>query len=169
MYIDFIILLKILLFIAGIGALTYLALLFKNLFNITSEMKKTYIDNRESIDGSIEQLPEILKNVDKITENTADITGECNVLIKDIRSDVENIIGSTNLIMEDVSDITSTTNKAVSSVGEATEKVANSVSDLTNNVVDTTNSFVDSAGSILDYFFIAKDIIDEIRRYIKKK
>ncbi len=169
MVIDLFVLLKVLLFVAGIITLTYLALVFKNLYDMTNQVKRTMSDNKENIDSTIDMIPSIAENFDNISNSVAGITKECNVLMTDVRGDVEEIVKNSSAIMEDVSTMTDATTSMVTKITDTTEKVATSVEELTGSIADTTNSFVDSASSILDYFYIAKDIIDEFRRYFRKR
>ena len=57
---------KLILFLLGIGVMTYLILVLKNINKIISQAKKLTEDNMKELDTTIKQLPEITQNVNSI-------------------------------------------------------------------------------------------------------
>jgi len=84
---------KTVIFILAAGALFYLLLAAANLVGILKNIRKTLEKNRESIDNTLEKLPEITDNVAKVSE-----------MIKNEMESIEKVVKNVGRISESAKD-----------------------------------------------------------------
>lgn len=145
---------RLILFLLGIGALTFLILALKNITGILGQINKIINDNSREIDRTIKQLPEISENVNAITHDTKqtvkELTPEINGLLHNINSISGKVEGITNFI------------------DDTTHKVGDTVGLVSDTISDTATSFRFNVNNIADYIVIIKEIFESIKKYINK-
>jgi septation ring formation regulator EzrA len=146
---------KLILFLLGIGALTYLILILKNLNKIISKADTIMESNVKEIDSILKQLPNISENVQSITKNVDNVLEE---LAPEINSTVCNI----NEITKDISSMTDSIENTTHKAYETFDIVAESIS-------ETAFSFQNNIKNFDGYLKLILDIIDSIKNIIKKR
>ncbi len=86
-------LIKIVLFLLGAGVLFYLILAMANLVGILKNLNKMLAKNRANIDSSLEKLPEITKNVAKVSD-----------IVKDEMENIQKVMGNIGKISDSAKD-----------------------------------------------------------------
>ncbi|HZK25982.1 MAG TPA: hypothetical protein VFD00_00370 [Thermoclostridium sp.] len=78
---------SVVLFILGIGVLFYLLLAIANLVGILKNVRRTLDKNKDNIDNTLDKLPEITKNVAKVTD-----------ILKEEMESIQKVIGDVGKI-----------------------------------------------------------------------
>lgn len=86
-------LIKIVLFLLGAGVLFYLILAVANLVGILKNLNKMLAKNRANIDSTLEKLPEITKNVAKVSD-----------IVKDEMENIQKVMGNIGKISDSAKD-----------------------------------------------------------------
>ncbi len=146
---------KLILFLLGIGALTYLILILKNINRLISQVNTVMKENEKNIDITIKQLPEISENINSITKNT-------NTAIKDLTPEINGLVHNINNISGKVGSITD-------SIDSTTHKVSETLDIVTDSISETAFAFQYNIKSIDNYIKLIVDIVETIKGYIKKK
>lgn len=138
----------ILLSLAGIAALAYLAILFVNLTKTVKAINTLVKNNETELDTVIKNLPGITKNIGEITEQT-------NAMIAKVEPDISSITNKVSGIVE----------KAESATGSVT----NTVDYLSTSVVDTADNIKYGINSVTDYLALFYEIIQVLKTALKKR
>ena len=146
---------KLILFLLGIGALTYLILIFKNLNKIISKADTIMESNLKEIDDILKQLPIISENIQSITTNMDNVLEE---LTPEIDSTVCNINKITKNVGSITDSIENTTHKAYETFDIVTESISETAFSLQNNIK-----------SFDSYLKLILDVVDSIKNIIKKR
>ena len=141
-------LLNFILYILAIGVLGYLIALFKNANTILSKTKKLIETNEEEIDASLKQLPDIVTNINSLSEDLSELVGE-------ISPDIEGIAANTNSITE--------------RVDESSEILLDAVDTVSGSVAETAEHFGYNIRNAADYIELIMDIIEIIKNAFKGK
>ncbi len=149
-------LLHILLYIAGAAALIYLALVLKNVFQITGKIKNVLEENEVAINDTIKRVPSITNNVDKISADTAVITGEANQLVTTVKPEVERLSKTLSRVSDTVDDVSNR-------VDTTSLKVQTTLADVSDSISDTAKTISINANNVIDYFYILREVIDALR------
>lgn len=136
------------LYLLGIGLLGYLITLIRNANKLVSKARKMVEENEKEIDTSLKQLPEIIINVNSITEDTKE-------LIEKVSPDVTDLIANANSITE-----------KADSTGE---KVFDAIDVVTDSVTEAAFAIEGNMRNIADYVQLLFEIIDIIRNSLKKR
>jgi methyl-accepting chemotaxis protein len=147
-------LLKLILFLLGIGTLGYLMMILKNINKTVSQAQKILETNAEEIDITVKQLPEITANINKLTDETTK-------LITEVSPDVSGVIHNVNGITAKVDDLAGLVDKTGETLGETVEL-------LTDTIAETALSFQFNAKNVTNYIEIAKEIIEIVKNTLKK-
>lgn len=86
-------LIKIVLFLLGAGVLFYLILAVANLVGILKNLNRMLAKNRANIDNTLDKLPEITKNVAKVTD-----------IVKDEMENIQKVMGNIGKISDSAKD-----------------------------------------------------------------
>lgn len=157
-----------LLALAGIGALVYLLLLFKKATEVLS-IAKDLINNRKTeLDKTIASLPEIMENVNTITAKSTLLVDNIDDMVTNSKDNIEGIISSANSSLSDINRITETANSVVYRVGSTAETAVDSVDSIASNIADVSRLFGNNKDNLIDYIYILKDFIEELRRILRK-
>lgn len=149
-------LLQIILYLAGAAALIYLALALKNIVKITGKIKDVLEENEVAINDTVKRLPSISNNVDKISTDTASITGEVNGLVTTIKPEVEKLSGTLAKVTDTVDDLTGR-------VDATSLQVQNTLTDISGSISDTAKTISVNANNVIDYFYIIREVIEALR------
>lgn len=146
---------KLILFLLGIGAVTYLIIVLKNINKLLVQVNNIVKLNEKNIDTTIKQLPEISENINMITKNTnnaiKELTPEINSLSKNINSITGKVDSITNLI-------DGTTHKVTDTLDVVTDSISEAAYSMQYNVKNVDN-----------YLKILLEIFETIKNFIKKK
>ena len=77
-------LLKLILFLLGIGVLTYLLLILRNVNKTIGQAQSMLEANAKELDTVIKQLPEITTNINKLTSESTKLVSEMSPDISEI-------------------------------------------------------------------------------------
>lgn len=155
-------LLTIILYLAGAGALIFLALVLKNVLGIVKKINKTLEDNEQIIDDTIKKVPTLSDNAVEITNNVNLISGEVSELAVSARPEIDRLISTVGTITNTVNDISRT-------VDTTTLKVTSTLSDVSDTISDTSKTISLNANNIIDYFYILKEVVESIKDVFLKK
>lgn len=143
---------QLLLYLVGIGVGIFLILVLKNASKILGQISSVVEDNKEEIDITIKQLPEITTNINSITK-------EVDTLINDISPEINELLESVNTLSGKVENIAGV-------IDETTEKVGDTVDVVTDSIVETAVAFQYNTQDISDYFQIVKEVIKNVKSMI---
>ncbi len=146
---------KILLYIAGIGALGYLIVVLKNLAKFTKEIIGIVEENEENIRDTIKEVP-------KITENVSSISKNADIALKEMTPEISNVLSNVNNISNKVGSITD-------SVEETANKALETADIVNDSVADTAYALKYNVRNINDYINIIIETIEVIKNMIKRK
>ncbi|MFA5576854.1 MAG: hypothetical protein WCZ27_00885 [Tissierellaceae bacterium] len=146
---------KLVLFLLGIGALTYLIIVFKNINKLLTTINTTFEANVKNINSMANQLPEISQNINAITKTT-------NTALKDLSPEVTELIHNVNDISTQVGSITD-------SIDSSTHKIVDTLDIVTDSVSETAFAFQHNVKSIDNYIKLLLEVIETIKNYIKKR
>lgn len=146
---------KLILFLLGIGALTYLILVLKNINKLMSQINIVAEANEKNINDTLEQLPSISKNLTSITKST-------DSAIKDLTPEINGLVQNINGISGKVNSITD-------SIDSTTHKVSETLDSVTDSISETAYAFQYNIKNIDSYIKLIVEIIETIKNAIKKK
>ncbi|MBP2026178.1 hypothetical protein [Peptoniphilus stercorisuis] len=149
-------LLRIILYLAGAGALIYLALVLKNVLKLVNHCNDILEENHKIIDDTIKKVPTLTDNAVDITNNVNIITKESSEIVTAARPDVEKIVSAAGNVAQTVDDISRT-------VDTTTLKVKSTVSNVSDTISDTAKTISINANNIIDYFYIAREVVYAIK------
>jgi methyl-accepting chemotaxis protein len=147
-------LLKLILFLLGIGVLGYLLLILRNVNKTIGQAQVLLEENSKELDSTIKQLPEITANINKLTSETTKLVSEMS---PDISGVVHNVNGITSKI-DDIANI----------VDKTGHTVEDTVGLLTDTLAETALAFQFNAKNVTSYIEIIKEIIEIVRSSLKK-
>lgn len=147
---------KILLYLAGIGVLIYLALVLKNLVKITGTVKDMLEANEVAIDDTMKKVPDIANNANKISADVAVITGEATHLVNEVKPEVEKLVAT-------VGNVSNTVDGISKKVDTTALRVSDTVVDISDSISDTAKTISINANNVVDYFYILREVIEAIR------
>lgn len=146
---------KLILFLLGIGAGTYLILVLNKINKILGQAKDIVEMNLNEIDTTIKQLPDISYNINEITRET--------------KSAITNLTPEINVLLHNVNSISGRVSNITESIDDTTNKVSKTVDSVSNSIVDTAYNFQANTKNIMDYVEFIKDLIDIIKDAIYKR
>lgn len=132
--------------ILGIIALVFLVIVLKNLSKLIKSANEVLEDNRNSIDITIEKIPGIVDDAERLVGNVNELVADPN--IKMAISKANDTLTNVSMISEDVKD-------TVNYFGET--------------AIDTADTFSEGVTSVSDYALMVKDVIDILRNVIGNK
>lgn len=145
---------KIILYIVGIGALGYLIVVLKNAAKLISKVLGIVEDNKENINATIKEVPEITENVNSITKSA-------NLAIKEMTPEINGIVKNANTITNKVGSLTDT--------AEQTALKALDTADMTvDAIADAAYSVKFNIKNINDYIQVVGDVIDRIKEIVRR-
>ncbi len=118
---------KLILFLLGIGAGTYLILVLNKINKILGQAKDIVEMNLNEIDTTIKQLPDISYNINEITRET--------------KSAITNLTPEINDLLHNVNSISGRVSNITESIDDTTNKVSKTVDSVSNSIVDTAYNF----------------------------
>lgn len=146
---------KLILFLLGIGVMTYLILVLKNINRIISQAKKLTEDNMKELDTTIKQLPEITQNINSITK-------EAQTTITKLTPEINGLLFNINSISGKVEGITT-------SLDTTAHKITDTVDQVTEGISETAYAFKLNTKNITDYIQILKEIVEIIKNALSKR
>lgn len=149
-------LLRIILYLAGAGALIYLALVLKRVLKIVDHFNDILNDNHKIIDQTIKKVPILTDNAMDITQNVNILTKDTSEIITAAKPELEKVINAAGNVAQTVDDISRT-------VDITTIKVKDTVSNVSDTITDTAKTISVNANNVIDYFYIAKEVINTIK------
>ena len=84
-------LLRIILYLAGAGALIYLALVLKNVLKSVNRFNDLLAENYKILDDTIKKVPSLTENALEITENVNIITKDTQELMSASKPELEKV------------------------------------------------------------------------------
>lgn len=154
-------LLKLVLFLLGIGVLGYLLLLLRNINKIIGKAEEVIEANMDEIDTTIKQLPGITQNVNMITS-------EANKLVTNITPDVEGVVKNVNGITNKVDRLAGVADGVADVIDSTGQKVGSTVDVLTDTIAETALAFQFNAKNVTSYIELIKEIVEIVRDSLKK-
>lgn len=145
---------KLILFLLGIGALTYLILVLNNINKLLRQARELAEANFKEIDTTIKQLPEISENINAITK-------EAKHTLQNLQPEINGLLHNINSISGRVEGITSI-------IDDTTHKVGDTVGLVSDSISETANAFKFNAKNITDYMTIIKEILEIVKKAIYK-
>lgn len=149
-------LLRIILYLAGAGALIFLALVLKKVLGILGKVQEIVEKNQYVIDDTMKKIPAISDDAIKITANVSSISSEASELLTNVKPEVEKLAQS-------VGGVSNTVNNVTRNLDLAADKVTGAVSNVTDTVSDTAKTIHLNANNVVDYFYILKEVIEVIK------
>lgn len=146
---------KIILFLLGIGVLTYLLIILKNIADMLKRANRLTEENEENFNDTMKEIPKISKRVTSIVENT-------DKAVESIVPEVDGILHSANNITGKVESITDL-------VDGATNKVAETVDSVTTNISDTADTVKMNVDNIAGYIALIDEVLTIIKNIIFNK
>lgn len=146
---------KILLYLVGIGALGYLALVLRNVAKLVSKLTGIVNENEENINEIINEVPQISVNINSITKNA-------DLAIKEMTPEINGIVKNANNITGKVG--------SLSDSAEQTILKALDTADITvDAIADAAYSLKFNVKNVNDYIQIIGDVIERVKEIIKKR
>lgn len=146
---------KLILFLLGIGAMSYLVLIFKHIFKLLKKINSVIEENETSLDTTLKQLPQISENINSITKSA-------DIAIKDLAPEINGLVHNINTISGKVESITE-------SIDNTTNKVFDTFDAVSDSITDTAFAFQYNVKNINDYIQIVLEVIETIKNIIKKR
>lgn len=146
---------KLILFLLGIGAMSYLVLIFKHIFKLLKKINSVIEENEISLDTTLKQLPQISENINSITKSA-------DIAIKDLAPEINGLVHNINTISGKVESITE-------SIDNTTNKVFDTFDAVSDSITDTAFAFQYNVKNINDYIQIVLEVIETIKNIIKKR
>lgn len=143
---------KLILFLLGIGVLSYLIIILNKLNKLLGKFKLLAESNYKELDTTIKQLPEISENINEITK-------EAKTTLTELQPEINELISNVNSISGKVGSITNV-------IDDTTHKVGETVVEVSDSITETANAFKFNAKNINDYLIIIKEVFDMIRSAI---
>lgn len=145
---------KLILFLLGIGALTYLIMILNNFNKILKTARETVEANQKEIDLTIKQLPEISVNVNAITKET-------KIALENIEPELSGLLKNVNSISNRVEGIAGV-------IDDTTHKVGDTVFNVSDSISETADAFRFNARNVNEYLEIIREVFDFIKMAIQK-
>ena len=128
------------------------------LISVISKINSLLQKNKEQLETSIAQIPGLLKNSEKILENTNNNLKKINVLVENVndilkasKKDILNTSGNVSLTLENIKDVSS-------SVAESSKSIASNFIDKSAGIKKNVNGFISIVNIALSYWDILKKI-----------
>jgi len=145
---------KLILFLLGIGVLTYLIIVLSNINKLLGQARAMAENNLKEIDTTIKQLPEISENINAITK-------EAKNTLETLSPEVNDLLKTINSISGKVEGITSV-------VDNTTHKVGDTVDLVSDGIAETVLAFKFNAKNASQYLSIIREVIDMIKKAFYK-
>ncbi|MCD1146703.1 hypothetical protein LQU94_01055 [Peptoniphilus sp. KCTC 25270] len=155
-------LLRILLYLAGIGALVYLALVLKNVVGILKSLRTKLDEHEAVIDDTFKKLPTITDNVTVISTNASRLTTDATEMVEVVKPEVERIAVTVGGVTDTVDDI-------ARSVDETTLRLTSTAAVVSDSINDTARTISFNANNIVDYFYILREVLEALRDVIRTR
>lgn len=149
-------LLRIILYLAGAGALIYLALVLKNVLKSVNRFNNLLEENYKILDDTIKKVPTLTESALEITENVNIITKDTQELMSASKPELEKVAKAAGNVAETIDDISR-------SVDTAAMKMTSTVSNVSDTINDTVKTVSVNANNIIDYFYIGKEVFDSVK------
>ncbi len=149
-------LLRIILYLAGAGALIYLALVLKNVLKSVNRFNDLLAENYKILDDTIKKVPSLTENALEITENVNIITKDTQELMSASKPELEKVAKAAGNVVETIDDISR-------SVDTAAMKMTSTVSNVSDTINDTVKTVSTNANNVIDYFYIGKEVFDSVK------
>ncbi|MCI5839637.1 MAG: hypothetical protein SOZ89_06315 [Peptoniphilaceae bacterium] len=131
--------------ILSIVALVVLILLLKNISKFVSKLNKLIDENHTKVNDVVSKAPSIAEDAKRLISNVNDVVADPNVKLA---------ISKVNDTMDNVSSISSDVKDTVDYFGKT--------------AVDTADTLESGMNSIVDYAYMAKDVVEIIKDVMKK-
>lgn len=148
-------LLKLILYVFGIGALFFLILFLRNLAKIMGNLNSMIESTREPMNETMERLPRLMKNAEEISETT-------NQLMVDLKPNVQSITSNVSQMTEKMGALSTTVESTV-------QKAADTIDVVSGSIADTAYAFSSNVNTIDKYIAIGLEVLDQIKNFIKRK
>ncbi|MDO5301499.1 MAG: hypothetical protein Q4E76_03260 [Tissierellia bacterium] len=155
-------LLQILLYLAGIGALVYLALVLKNVYGIVKTVNGKMNEHAAVIDDTMQKIPTLTDNATILTNNASRLSTDAAEMAQVVKPEVEKIAGT-------VGQLTGTVDDIARSVDETTLRLSNTARVVSDSVSDTAKTISFNANNIVDYFYILREVLEALRDVIRTR
>lgn len=139
---------KLILFLLGIGAVTYLIIVLKNLNKIVVQVGDLAKANAKQIDSVVKELPGISNNINSITSNLNHTLEDITPAINSITKNINNLSGK----------IDNVTDKATDTIDIVSDSISEAAYSIQYNIKNVDN-----------YFKILMEIIETVKSFLKKK
>ncbi|MDO5037817.1 MAG: hypothetical protein Q4E37_05905 [Tissierellia bacterium] len=155
-------LLLILLYIAGIGALVYLALTLKNVFQLIKSINGKLKEHEVVIDDTLRKIPSLTDDATIIASNASKLTTDATELVEVVKPEVEKVaitVGNASATVDDV----------VRTVDETSNKLSQTVNTVSDSLNYTAKTISLNTDNIFDYFYILREVLLAMGEFIKRK
>lgn len=155
-------LLRIILYLAGIGALVFLALALKNIVGILKMVKEKLDQHEGIIDDTFQKIPTLTDNATVITTNASRLSTDVSEMVEVVKPEVEKIATTVGGVTNTVDDISR-------SVDETALRLSNTAAVVSDSINDTAKTISFNANNIVDYFYIMREVLEALRDVIKQR
>lgn len=145
---------KLILFLLGIGVLTYLILVLNNINKLLGQARAMAESNLKEIDTTIKQLPEISENINAITK-------EARITLVNLQPEVNSLLHNINTISGKVEGITGL-------IDDTTNKVGSTLGIVSDSIAETALAFKFNAKNVTEYLSIIKEILEIAKKTFSK-
>ncbi len=152
--------LRFMLYIAGICALVYLAMVLKNIVGILKKVNEKLAEHEAVIDDTVEKIPAITDNVAIIADNASKLSTDATELVEVVKPEVEKIALTVGDMSTTVDDVTRT-------IDETAIRLNSTVGAISDSVSDTARVIAFNADNIFDYFYIFREVAQAIRDVLR--
>lgn len=139
----------LLIFILSIGALIYVIMFLSKVNKIFGQLSELFESNKDEMDRTIKELPDIAFNVKEISKET-------NYAIKTLTPEVDGVLRNANNITQKASEIADT-------LEEGTDKINDTVNGFSNSVLGIANNFESNSKQLSSYVNSFLDIMDTFK------
>lgn len=156
----------ILLMVAGIAALGYLAMVLKSIHSILTNIDNTMEARSVEIDKVISDIPLLVESVQDLTDNVNSLVADVDSVLVSSENDITQIIKNVNGVVSDVNNITSLADELATDVYIGAENVKSTINSLTSGVSGFRSGpklFRKKPSGLFDYFIIARDFAKDVK------
>lgn len=156
--------LVVILALAGLVVLVLLGLFLQNALKFAKSANELLEGKKNEIDTLIDEIPILIDNVNEFSMKASMLIDDLNEVVVDSKDDVAGIISSVNKTMDDVNKVSTMATNLVAQAEYTADNAMHTVSTFTDNLVDASRFISSNKDNIIDYMYIFRDFVEEIRR-----
>lgn len=150
--------------LAGLVVLVFFALFLQNALKLVKSANELIEKKRTEIDTVIDEIPVLINNANEISMKTSMLVDDLNEIVIKSKDDVTGIVASVNRTMDDVNRVSTIATNLATQVEYTADNAVHSVNALTDNLLDASRFISTNKDNIIDYIYIFRDFIEEMKR-----